>query len=99
MSVTAATRSLRRCTFSASMQPISTPSVATGPVADVYLVLTGPSADGVATIRVIIQPLVVWIWVGGIVAALGTVLSAFSGADPGRTPGGPERTGPPRCPP
>ncbi len=73
-------------TFSASMQPIGTPSVATGPVADVYLVLTEvPGADGVATIRVIIQPLVVWIWVGGIVIALGTVLSAFGG---GRTRAG-----------
>jgi hypothetical protein len=33
--------------------------------------------DDPVSIRVIIQPLVVWIWVGGLVMAFGTLLSAI----------------------
>ena len=30
----------------------------------------------------IVQPLVVWLWIGGVVMALGTVLAAFPGPAP-----------------
>jgi hypothetical protein len=49
-------------------------------VADVYLTLVDASAaDGRATIRVVIEPLVSWLWIGGAVMALGTVLALFPG--------------------
>jgi cytochrome c-type biogenesis protein CcmF len=49
-------------------------------VADVYLTLVDASAaDGRATIRVVIEPLVSWLWIGGAVIALGTILALFPG--------------------
>lgn len=59
---------------------IFTPSVLTTPVRDIFITLPAePNEDGSAVIRVIIQPLVAWIWTGGIVMAVGTVLSLFPG--------------------
>ena len=54
-------------------QPISTPSVATSLVDDVYLSLSAipdVGSDEVA-LRVLIKPLVAWMWLGGAVLALG----------------------------
>ncbi len=62
-----------------SGQPIQTPSVRTGLIDDVYLVLlSAPSGDSVS-LRVIIQPLVAWLWAGGVLMAIGTVLAAWPG--------------------
>jgi cytochrome c-type biogenesis protein CcmF len=60
-------------------QTVPTPSVRTGPVKDVYLTLEGRPAAGdtTATIRVFVKPLVVWMWIGGAVMAVGTLLAAF----------------------
>jgi cytochrome c-type biogenesis protein CcmF len=68
--------------FDASGQAIGTPSVATSPVRDVYLtLLQAPAEDAgsTAVVRVIVQPLVMWLWIGGIVMVLGTALAAFPG--------------------
>jgi cytochrome c-type biogenesis protein CcmF len=62
-----------------SGQPIQTPSVRTGPIDDVYLVLlSAPSGDSVS-LRIIVQPLVAWLWAGGVLMAVGTVLAAWPG--------------------
>jgi cytochrome c-type biogenesis protein CcmF len=62
-----------------SGQPIGTPSVRTGPVDDVYLVLLSvPSGDSVS-LRIIVQPLVAWLWAGGLLMMVGTVLAAWPG--------------------
>jgi cytochrome c-type biogenesis protein CcmF len=60
---------------------IGTPSVRVGPTEDVYLsVSSSPDpVTGEVTIRVIVQPLVFWLWVGGIVMVVGTALSLFPG--------------------
>jgi len=59
-------------------QGIGTPSVKTGVVEDVYLTLvSAPAEEGRAvTIGVIVQPLAVWLWIGGGVMAVGTLLAA-----------------------
>ena len=64
-------------TFRFATQAIGTPSVSTSPVGDVYvtLVRTPESPGGRATIGVIVQPLVMWLWVGGGVMVLGTGLA------------------------
>jgi cytochrome c-type biogenesis protein CcmF len=60
-------------------QRIGTPSVQTGFTGDVYLsLLAEPSADE-ATVRVIVMPLVAWLWVGGGLMFVGTMLAAFPG--------------------
>ncbi len=60
---------------------IGRPSVRTSPMDDVYLaLLEAPAAAGGAVrLRVIVQPLVMWLWVGGGVIALGSALAAFPG--------------------
>jgi len=68
-------------TFPAFGTPIGTPSVRTSWRDDVYLqILAVPDADGgPITLRVIVRPLIVWLWIGGAMMALGTVLAAFPG--------------------
>lgn len=78
--------------YSTFGQPISTPSVATSLVDDVYvsLISLGPEAGPEAgpiespaastlpaevTLRVLVKPLVVWMWLGGGVFAAGVVLA------------------------
>jgi cytochrome c-type biogenesis protein CcmF len=60
---------------------IETPSVRTGLLRDVYLTITTlpESPGGPAVIRVIIQPLAVWLWIGGGVMGVGTLLAAWPG--------------------
>jgi cytochrome c-type biogenesis protein CcmF len=62
-------------------QLIGTPSVKTGLREDVYLTVTrlADEPGGPVTLRVIIQPLTLWLWVGGGVMAFGTVLAAWPG--------------------
>jgi len=69
-------------TFRGSEQAIGTPSVATGFRQDVFLSLVrAPEGDEGQTIGllVVVQPLVSWLWVGGLIMALGTMLAAFPG--------------------
>jgi cytochrome c-type biogenesis protein CcmF len=62
-------------------RPISTPSVATSFVDDVYLSLIAIPEEGsdVVVVRVLVEPLVAWIWVGGLVIAGGTLLAMVPG--------------------
>jgi len=65
--------------FPFATQAIGAPSVRTGFVDDVYLTLVGaPEGAGqAAVIGVIVQPLIAWLWVGGGLMALGTLLAAW----------------------
>ena len=67
--------------FPFATQAIGTPSVRTTGIDDVYLTLVAaPREDGgAATIGVVVQPLVLWLWVGGGIMALGTVMAAVPG--------------------
>ena len=60
---------------------IGTPSVRTGLFNDLYLTLEPPvlKDSGKARIKVFIKPLVVWLWIGGALMGLGTLLAAFPG--------------------
>ena len=60
---------------------IGTPSVKTGLTEDVYLTVTRLPDEGsdAVTLRVIIQPMALWLWIGGGVMAAGTVLAAWPG--------------------
>ena len=60
---------------------VPTPSVRTGVRGDVYLTLERGATPGAneATIRVFIKPLIVWLWIGGALMAIGTLLAAFPG--------------------
>jgi cytochrome c-type biogenesis protein CcmF len=68
-------------TFPFASQSIGTPSVRTGLREDVYLtLLSSPNgADKAVVLGVLIRPLVVWLWVGGAVMAVGTLMAAVPG--------------------
>ena len=71
---------LTKFLFSQS-QAIGTPSVRTSFTDDVYLTLVSPpdTPQGTAVIDVIVQPLVMWLWIGGGLMALGTLMAAAPG--------------------
>lgn len=59
-------------------QPVPTPAVRSRPFGDVYINLMAFTPDGKsATLRVILEPFVGWIWFGGMVIAFGAVVSAW----------------------
>src|SRR5215510_9787554 len=59
-----------------STEGIGTPSVRTGLKVDVYLTLvSSPQDGGRVTLGVRVNPMVLWLWIGGGVMALGTVLA------------------------
>lgn len=62
-------------------QNIGTPSVRTGLTKDLYLTLEPPvPTDGSEVrIKVFIKPMIVWMWIGAGLMAVGTVLAAFPG--------------------
>ncbi len=62
-------------------RPVPTPSVRSGFTEDVYLVLdeVPDPADDSIRLRVIIRPMVAWMWAGGALMAVGTVLALFPG--------------------
>jgi cytochrome c-type biogenesis protein CcmF len=72
------TPSLRR--FPNNSQAIGTPSVRTGIYDDVYMsLLTAPADGDSVNLRIIIEPLAVWMWIGGGVIGFGTLLAAWPG--------------------
>lgn len=59
-------------------QPVPTPAVRSRPQGDIYMNLMTFTPDGQsATIKVILEPFVPWIWFGGLVVAFGAVVSAW----------------------
>jgi cytochrome c-type biogenesis protein CcmF len=62
--------------YPTSDQPIPTPSVRSRPGGDLYINLQAFAQDGsTATLRVIEEPLVPWIWAGGMIVVLGALVS------------------------
>ena len=62
--------------FPAMMSGVGTPSVRTGLLRDIYLTLvSAPTSSDQVTIGVAINPMVVWVWVGGALVGLGTIVA------------------------
>jgi len=61
---------------------IGTPSVRSSVVNDIYITIEPPVKmdSGVAKIKIFIKPMVMWIWIGGILMVAGTVLAMFPGS-------------------
>lgn len=60
---------------------IGTPSVRTGFTKDIYLTLekAAPAGATEAQVKIFVKPLILWMWLGGGLMAVGTVLAAFPG--------------------
>jgi len=66
--------------YPTSDQPVPTPSVRSRPAGDLYINLQAFAPDGSnATLRVIQEPLVPWIWAGGMIVVLGALVSLGGG--------------------
>ena len=64
--------------YPASQSPVPTPAVRSGLLGDLYVNLQAFRQDGSnATIRVIYEPLVPWIWFGGGVVVFGALIAIF----------------------
>jgi len=61
-------------------EPITTPAVRTRPDEDLYINLMAFERDGSsATFQIIIEPMVVWIWIGGGIIGLGGLVAVLPG--------------------
>lgn len=49
------------------------------PSRDLYVVLTRLTEDGAASLTVFVNPLVLWLWIAGVLVALGGLLAAWPG--------------------
>ena len=80
--------------YPTSQQPVPTPVVRSRPWGDVYVNLMSFAQDGsTATLRVIVEPLVPWIWAGGMIVCLGALISIAPFARRAEAPAvAPERT-------
>ncbi|MDA2964356.1 MAG: cytochrome c biogenesis protein CcsA, partial [Actinomycetota bacterium] len=60
---------------------VGTPSVRTSLTTDIYLTLEPPVRQDAneARIKVFIKPMIIWLWIGTALMAVGTVLAAFPG--------------------
>jgi len=50
-------------------------------VDDLYVALDWPEENGRATFRIYVYPLVIWLWIGGGLLLLGTLIALWPGAD------------------
>jgi cytochrome c-type biogenesis protein CcmF len=68
-----------------SEQPVATPAVRSRADGDLYVNLMAFERDGSsATLRVLVEPLVAWIWFGGMIVALGAIVSLWPGGKANR---------------
>ncbi len=71
----------RRDYFVVQEQPVSVPGVYSTPGMDFYVLLVGWDAQGTsATFKIYVNPLINWVWIGGIVMILGTIIATWSSA-------------------
>ena len=55
-------------------QSLTHVAISSSPLADVYVILVGTADDGSASFRILVNPLVTWIWAGGAIMILGVIL-------------------------
>jgi cytochrome c-type biogenesis protein CcmF len=66
--------------FGSGTQAVGTPAIDSSLTSDVYLTINSiPGRTGGWTFGVVVQPLVMWLWIGGAFIVVGSVLSAVPG--------------------
>ena len=65
--------------FPNGSQQIGKPSVRNSATDSVLLSLTDAPAGGSVAVKVVVQPMIVWLWIGGGVMAVGSLMAAFPG--------------------
>ncbi len=60
-------------------QPVSEVAIHTTPLEDLYVILAGWDEDRTAAFKILVNPLVIWIWIGGGIFLLGGLLAFWAG--------------------
>ena len=69
----------RRDYFTTDKQPVTVPGVYSTPGVDFYVLLVGWNDAGTtATFKIYVNSLINWLWIGGIVMILGTIIATWS---------------------
>lgn len=63
--------------FLAQQQRSSEVAIDSSPFRDVYVVLVGLTPDGLARISVFVNPMMMWIWVGGVIMVIGSLIAVW----------------------
>lgn len=63
--------------YFAQNQPTTEVALRTSLWEDLYVILAGFEASKVATFKIFVNPLVLWLWLGGLVIILGTVIAIW----------------------
>jgi cytochrome c-type biogenesis protein CcmF len=78
----------RRDYYYESQQPMTIPGNRSTMEGDVYVILVDwqPVSQSGATFKVYVNPLINWLWFGGLVFILGTLIAAWPDQDPETEP-------------
>jgi len=69
----------RRDYFTVQEQPVTVPGVYSTPGKDVYVLLVGWEDSGQsATFKIYVNSLINWVWIGGLMMIVGTIIAAWS---------------------
>ena len=61
-------------------QPIAQVGIRSTPWEDLYMILGGVDPDGsAATLKILVNPMVMWIWIGGIIITFGALITMIPG--------------------
>ena len=75
----------KRQYFDSNRQPVFEPStevgIRTSAKLDLYVVLAGVQQDGTAELRISFNPLVAWVWIGGLIMAIGGLIVMWPQAE------------------
>src|SRR5262249_33128126 len=71
--------------YFAQNQPTTEVALRTSLFDDLYVILAGFEPSGVATFKVFVNPLVLWLWIGGLVMVMGTMIALWPALGAART--------------
>jgi len=63
--------------YFAQNQPTTEVALRTSLFDDLYVILAGFDSSGVATFKVFVNPLLLWLWIGGLVMVMGTIIALW----------------------
>jgi cytochrome c-type biogenesis protein CcmF len=71
----------RRDYFVIQEQPVTVPGVYSTPGVDFYVMLLDWGGEGTsATFKIYVNSLINWVWIGGVVMIMGTLIAAWRGS-------------------
>ncbi|OGO32371.1 MAG: hypothetical protein A2Z29_02120 [Chloroflexi bacterium RBG_16_56_11] len=60
-------------------QPVTEVAIRSTVAEDLYVILAGWDADGTAAFTILVNPLVIWLWIGGVIFLIGGIVAFWPG--------------------